>query len=281
MYSKDNKVKIIQQAGVSSLKLLDEICKERKLTYYVCGGTLIGTIREHGFIPWDDDIDIMMPRKDYEWLLDHGRELFQDPFYLVDYRMESDRDIIKAHAVLYNKNVYILDQNSNKEKRQFSYIDIFPLDGMPRGSIKQNLHYYHAFLWRIILQLSWYDNIVNQHKEGRNGIEKIAINIMNNVKYRPKWDSIKILGKWHRIMSKYEFDKSDTVCSLTGPRRKKEILRKEYFNEILRMPFESIEVNVPGGYDEELKHYYGNYMMPPNTKEETVLHHRMTFIGGK
>lgn len=71
------------------------------------------------------------------------------------------------------------------------------------------------------------------------------------------------------------------ICSLTGPCRKKEVLRSSFFDEVLRMPFENIEVNVPCGYDAELKQYYGNYMIPPKTTAEKELHHRMEIIGEK
>lgn len=281
MFSDNNDVKKIQTAELDALKFFDDVCRENELIYYVCGGTLIGAVREKGFIPWDDDVDVMMPRKDYEWMLDHRKELFTDPFFAYDYREKFDSEIIKSHAVIYNKNVCILDQNSKKEKKQYCYIDIFPLDGMPRGKIMRLLHYYHAFFWRMILQLSWYDSIVNQYKENRNYCERLFIRIMNNVKYRPKLDSVKILNRWHKVLKKYDIDTSEMVCSLTGPRRKKEILSGYYFSEILRMPFENIEVNVPCGYDAELRHYYGNYMVLPETIEERELHHRMQIVRGK
>lgn len=279
MLSENEDVKKIQSAGLFALEYLDNVCEKNKLTYYVCGGTLIGTIREKGFIPWDDDIDVMMPRKDYEWMLCHRKELFHTPLVACDYRGGGESDIIKAHAVIYNTSVRIIDKNSNKEKGQYCYIDIFPLDGMPEGKVRRTLHYYHAFFWRIILQISWYDSIVNQHKENRNRLERIIIYFMNHVKYRPRWDSYKILNRWHKVLSKYDINTSDLVCSLTGPCRKKEILQSRFFDKVLRMPFENIEVNVPCGYDAELRHYYGNYMIPPQNIEERELHHRMEIIG--
>lgn len=208
MFSENKDVKRIQTAELSTLKKLDDICKANGLTYYVCGGTLIGTIREKGFIPWDDDVDVMMPRKDYEWLITHNDELFNDPFLVCDYRGGFGSDIIKAHAVIYNTNVCIIDKNSNRKKKQYCYIDVFPLDGMPKGKIKRYIHYYHAFFWRIVVQLSWYDAIVNQYRENRNSLECFFVYIMNHVKYRPKWDSIKMLNKWHSVLAKYDINTS-------------------------------------------------------------------------
>lgn len=281
MFSKNNDMRRLQSAGLMTLKYLDEICVKNGMLYYVCGGTLIGTIREKGFIPWDDDIDVMMPRRDYEWMMRHRNELFKQPFIACDYRGGGERDTIKAHAVIYNTNVRIIDKNSNSKKEQYSYIDIFPLDGMPKGKLRRFFHYYHAFFWRVVLQISWYDLIVNQHKKNRNVVERGFIYFMNHVKFRPRLDSGKILDRWHKVLSKYDINTSDMICSLTGPCRKKEVLRSSFFDEVLRMPFENIEVNVPCGYDAELKQYYGNYMIPPKTTAEKELHHRMEIIGEK
>jgi lipopolysaccharide cholinephosphotransferase len=281
MFSENCDVKRVQMAVLATLKQLDEVCKKNGLTYFVCGGTLIGTIREKGFIQWDDDIDVMMPRKDYECMIRNGKELFDKPYFICDYRGDFDREVTKVHAVLYNTNIRILDKNSNNIKKRYSFIDIFPIDGMPKGNIKKYIHYYHAFFWKIIYQLSRYDDIVNQYKENRKLLERVLMFILNKIKFRPKWNPIKILAKWHKVLSKYDYDNSDKVCSLTGPCEKKEILQKEWFSKTLRMPFEDIEVNVPCGYDAELRQYYGDYMTPPQKTEERELHHRMEIIGGE
>ena len=72
---RDISVDELKSIELEMLKFIDEVCKKEGLRYFLCGGTLLGAVRHHGFIPWDDDIDIFMPRPDYEKLI----ELTKDP----------------------------------------------------------------------------------------------------------------------------------------------------------------------------------------------------------
>lgn len=281
MFSDNPDICRIQKIELEMLKYFDEICREHALTYYVCGGTLIGAVRERGFIPWDDDIDIMMPRKDYEWLLQHREEVLCDKYYLYDYRIDEKENNPRRIPALCDKSMKVRLTKGNKDREQYILLDIFVLDGMPKGKIKRDLHYLFFSMWHLALQLSWYDTTVNQYKANRMWLGKLAIKGLNHVKLRPKWDSRKLVQKEHCILKKYEWDHSDHVCSLLGPCHYKEILPKEYFVSSVKLPFEDMMVNAPAKYHEELTHYYGDYMVPPASREEKELHHRMEIIEGK
>lgn len=279
MFSENSNIQKIQKKELCMLKYFHEICEKYRLTYYICGGTLIGAVREQGFIPWDDDVDIMMPRKDYEWLLENRTRVFKDHYYLYDYRIDKKENNPRRIPALCDKSVKFIQKQGNKDRIQYLLLDIFVLDGMPKGKLRRNLHYAHFWIWHMLLQLSWYDTTVNQYKTNRNVAEKIAIWLLNHVKIRPKWDSQKLVQKENNVLKKYAWDRSDYVCSLLGPCHKKEILPKKFFSNNVSLKFEDLLVNAPGEYHEFLTHYYGNYMVPPEKIEEKELHHRLQILG--
>ena len=279
MFSQNPDIQKLQKKELDMLIYFHEICEKYHLTYYICGGTLIGAVRERGFIPWDDDIDIMMPRKDYEWLLENRTKIFQDQYYLYDYRVDEKENNPRRIPALCDKSVEIYNKQGNKERKQYLLLDIFVLDGMPNGKFRKNLHYLHCQFWHILLQLSWYDTTLNQHKVNRSIIEKLIIWFLNYIKIRPKWDSQKLVRKENDVLRKYDWNHSDYVCSLLGPCHKKEILPRKFFLNSIPLEFENLVVNAPGEYHALLTHYYGNYMVPPARIEEKELHHRLRILG--
>ncbi len=281
MFSDNPDIRKIQKIELEMLRYFDKICEENNLTYYICGGTLIGAVREKGFIPWDDDIDIMMPREDYEWLLRYRTKVLTGKYFLYDYRIDERENNPRRVPALCDKSMKVKQKRGNREREQYILLDIFVLDGMPRGKIRRNLHYLFFSLWHIALQLSWYDTTVNQYRTDRTRLEKLVIKMLNNIKVRPKWDTRKLVRKEHNILKKYEWGHSDYVCSLLGPCHKKEILPKEIFSNSIKLQFEDLKVNAPAKYHEELIHYYGDYMVPPVKKEERELHHRFEIVEDK
>lgn len=281
MFSSKLDIQRIQKIELEMLRYFDEVCEKNQLVYYVCGGTLLGAVREAGFIPWDDDIDVMMPRKDYEWLLQHRDEIFNGKYHLYDYRIDKKENNPRRIPALCDKSLKVKVLKGNMEREQYIFLDIFVLDGMPKGVIKRNIHYIFFSIWHLALQLSWYDTTVNQYKTNRTLPGKLAIKFLNRFPFRPKWDSKKLVQKEHDILKNFGWGHSDYVCSLLGPCHKKEILPKYYFSHCVKLQFEDLKVSAPAKYHEILTHYYGNYMIPPTRREEKELHHRIEIIEGK
>ena len=258
------------------LKELDEICNKNNLTYYLCGGTLIGAVRHKGFIPWDDDVDVMMPRKDYEKLRDIAASSFSPRFKLAYYKeIYKNNKPLKHHIQILDLETPIIRNWAEKEVEVYSWIDVFPLDGMPNNKLLQNLHYYHLMFWHVIMQISWFDQIVNLYKPNRPLHERIIIKFVKLTHFGKNWNTIKIIDKIEYLCKKYNFDYGDTIISFYGGYRKKEILKKEWFKNSIRVPFENSSFNIPEKYNEELKHYYGDYMIPPTSKEDKEEHHKI------
>ena len=118
----------IQRGSVQILKVIDHICRKEKLKYYLIYGTLLGAVRHKGFIPWDDDVDIMMPRPDYEVLIKYFEEHKEElkPLEMFDYRSNKQYPYMIARL---SDSRYILDVHNEKDYGLGLFVDIYPLDG--------------------------------------------------------------------------------------------------------------------------------------------------------
>lgn len=137
MKQKNITLQEMQKYVANILKQFDAFCNENGLTYFVGYGTLLGAIRHDGFIPWDDDIDIMMPRGDYEKLLTYAALDNVGRYEIISRMNRKNWPYPLAKCV---------DSNTELEETNFNsgrlgvYIDLFPLDGLPSGNIKRKIH---------------------------------------------------------------------------------------------------------------------------------------------
>ena len=275
MFSEDKDRRQLQHCCLNILKAVRDVCEKNGLTYYLCGGTLLGAVRHKGFIPWDDDIDIWMPRKDYEKFLNLADNDFPDNYYVMNYTKFSHPEKPSRHfAQVIDRNaIKVINAGSVNKGEENAWIDIFPLDGMPGGKLHQKLHYYHYFFLYVFLQISWFDDRVNLYKANRPFYEKFAISILKTTHLGKNWNTCAIIQRIHKMLSKYDYDSSEYVGSLLGRYRDKEIIPKAWFNEKILVPFEDDEFHIPAAYDTILKNFYGDYMTPPKTRAEREGHH--------
>lgn len=130
-------IKPLQDRLLEVLMVVDEMCRKHGLRYYLVDGTLIGAMREKGFIPWDDDVDIAMPRADYEALIEHCKEWLPERYEFICYENTPDYPlhfgkIQDAHTTLIERpHLYYLGG---------VYVDVFPIDGAPEGHFKQKMY---------------------------------------------------------------------------------------------------------------------------------------------
>ena len=113
-----------------NLRVFDEVCKKNNLTYYVMYGTLIGAVRHKGFIPWDDDVDVCMPRKDYNRLMELGNTIFDEPYFLQN--PLTDKGYQKTFMRLRNSNTTEIPiKDVAFDRNHGVFLDIFPFDVVP------------------------------------------------------------------------------------------------------------------------------------------------------
>ncbi|MBR2189224.1 MAG: LicD family protein [Eubacterium sp.] len=249
-----------QIAELDILKRIDEICAKQNLRYWIMYGTLLGAIRHKGFIPWDDDIDVAMPRADYERFIQYVRE---NPEEMRPLEIEAyDKTVGYPFYIarLCNQN-YLL----TFEERAYTsglFVDLYPFDGM--GNAKQYWHHKHPELLKIRKHLtlsSW-----NSLFYGRGIGHKIG-NFPNAVYSRLR-GNVYFLKQLDRIEQQFTWEESRYV-SVPAWDPDVWFFEKEWFDELIRVPFEDIEVNIPARYDEILKERYGDYMqLPPEDQRK-------------
>lgn len=258
-----SKVKKIQEKEIELLKEFHDLCERYNLTYYALGGTLLGAIRHKGFIPWDDDMDLGMPRKDYD--------LFISKYH----QGLSDHIVLRRHHDNLG-NTSIIDTNTKipfGEVECSPYIDIFPLDGFPGNKLKYKRHQYHILFFRMLSKLSVVDQMF---EKDRGLIENMIVKMAKVLHLNQFISTDKVNKKLQQIVTKYPFDSSAYVGNVLGTYRNKEIVSREIFGQPQKYPFENIEIYGHEQPEKYLKNIYGDFMKMPD-EQERVGHFESTW----
>lgn len=258
-----------QQMLVEMLDQLVDYLEKNNLRYYLVGGTLLGAIRHKGFIPWDDDIDIGMPRRDYERLIELAKvepigeclELisdmegtFSNPFselIRIDTRLErATQEYIREECIV-----------------KHLFIDIIPQDGWPSDDRKARLLFYRMKMLRYLVQCSR-SRLGHGTSVKRMLIKSPAVIVMRMAGYP------NLIRRMNQIAKKYDYDNSDYVGAVTygiyGPGER--CLRAQTV-QFEKVEFEGKEYNAPGCWRDYLTQLYGDYMKLPSVEKR--IDHRM------
>ena len=251
----------MQLAELDILIAFDKICKESGINYSLDSGTLLGAVRHKGFIPWDDDIDVAMPRPDYEKfykLVTENKDILPDNLELVPDRGEN---ALIPFLKLIDKNIKI-DANAG-EITENLWIDIFPYDGYPTDNKKaakfwKKVHMCH----RIILYN--YNDCSN-----KRGLRKLALKLFSV--YAKMCGVSKAIKKLNKLREKYPYSKAEIVgpvmWSSCGLKYRMPI---DAYSKYTALEFEGYTFPAIEDWDAYLSHAYGDYMtLPPEDKRET------------
>lgn len=261
--SKDTQDKI-KRVELELLKNFIDVCDKLELEYFAVGGTLLGAIRHGGFIPWDDDIDIGMMRKDYEIFKKEAQRLL--PNHIFVQCLETEKSCPFNFIKLRDSNTTFIESSiSNLNINHGIYIDIFPYDEYPEDYCKQK----RVDLKKIILTKS-ISRIFNHNSntEKKTPFSKLT-DIISFVLYPNIKNS---LYKREKLYTEYNKSDSKLIINYNGAWGKREIAEKVWFKNLKIVPFEDVKLKIPVEYDLYLKKMYGDYMtFPP--KEKQISHH--------
>ena len=247
----------IKKIELNILLEFDTFCKDNNLTYMLAGGTLLGAIRHKGFIPWDDDIDVCMPRDSYERLYEllNGKKI-KDRFRLISHR---DNSAIYPFYKIVDDCTIAIETESSGKKTLGLWIDIFPLDGCPKDKKKA------AHLLKKIAFYKWLMNICNC-KLGTGTTKWKAILKTPLVLLGKFVDSRKIALHIDKVLKKYDVNNNSCVASFLGCYGVREQMPSSFL-ETVQVEFEGHMFPTTKEWDYYLSSLYGDYMeLPPENK---------------
>lgn len=259
----------IQRVSLEILKHVARICEENGFKYCLMYGTLIGAIRHKGYIPWDDDVDIMMPRPDYDAFLEYVMSHPEDMGKYQVFNQTTHKDY-RYGITRISDSDYIIDTGDKYSCGMGIFLDIYPYDGLGNdinaalnilSSARSLCDDLYQTLWRPILPPS-------------------DFNFRSKISYFVSHLKKKILGgkrflnKIEKMRQQYEYNNSEYVGPLWFFMKPECVLfKKTVFDDLIKVPFEDGEFYVPKDFHSVLTQEYGNYMeLPP--VENRIYHHQ-------
>ena len=258
----------IHELRTIQLSLLDEVdvfCKKNGIRYSLCGGTLLGAVRHGGYIPWDDDIDLMMPREDY----DRFARTFRSPRAVLQDLRENPA-VIESFLKVCRRGTLMLDTTLGR--RQWGiYIDIFPIDGAP-ADYAEHCRRLAALRAQLPVVCPFY-RIVPHHK----GLWLLKYLVKRAL--HPSYANILDLkDEIEDLARTYSPETSGFAGVLLGCYGEREVMLKYVFADYGELMFEGKAYPAIMGYDAYLKSLYGNYMQLPPEEERTSHHHYEAYV---
>lgn len=259
----------LQAKSLEILLYFKEFCEKYGLTFYLCGGCCIGAIRHKGFIPWDDDVDVFMPREDYEKLFKLWDKYADTSRYSCNRTTKNKFFGNIMTTITDNHTSVIRPWQKKAEGHKGVMMDVLPIDGCAPKGIKRKMQK----LYSMIFSLYCSRFVPEKHGKFMAFACRILLGAVpeNNLKN-------KIWMFAEKQMSKYKIKDCTHITELcSGPGYMQNEYPKKLFEKPVYKEFEGYLMPLPAGYDEYLKMAFGNYMMLP-AKEKQVPHHDIIYI---
>lgn len=256
----------IQKIELNLLKEVDRICRDQEFRYFMVGGTLIGAVRHHGFIPWDDDIDISMPRPDYEAFIQYCMTN-QTEFRLLSNR--NTENYWNLFSKVSDPRTKIIDSVIDGQDHDAGVsIDIFPIDGLGMTLDEARRTFMKTELKRDILDARNWKRFSRSKTHGLAYEPiRLAMFLLSRV-----CSPSGLMKKIEAFSRRKSFDDQEYGACIAGAYRTKEIMEKRIYSEYCQLQFQGEKFMAPEHYHEFLTAIYGNYMeLPPEDKR--VTHH--------
>lgn len=265
-------LKTIQSVVKRIFKLFDEFCREKNIEYFAAYGTLIGAVREHGMIPWDDDIDVWMKREEYQKLVrDFPSWGSERGVYLLCCETNDKYNRIYSKICMDHTLVETLDRYNDYDEGIF--IDLFIIDGSPDNKLSRFLHEKRLQVLKNTVTLAAYgaDRLPDASKKAR---------VYGFLSRFVRWvDQNKVSRKTEKILSKYPCKESEILLIPRGQHRGRVFeMPADWFSNASFVEYDDARISIPNGYDGALKMIFGDYMTPPPEDKRQPAHKMDYFI---
>lgn len=254
----------LQAKLLEMFKFFHEFCVKNNLVYYAIGGTALGAVRHNGFIPWDDDVDVGMPRLDYNKMTELLKKNNKFGKYIIEMPLEKN-DSMYPFCKIYDTATTFVENVRNKPKRGI-YIDIFPLDGIGNTKEESLTNYKRINFWIDLLNTK-----ICAVRKGRGFLKNVAVAISGVI---PECilGKKQLINKIDKMIKRNNYETSEYTVNYFGAWKEREITKKEWFGKPSICKFENMEIYIPENADKYLTALYGEYMqLPP--PEKRVSHH--------
>ena len=246
------------------INILDEIaqyCKKNNLIYYLDSGTLLGAVRHKGFIPWDDDIDIIMPRSDYQKFIKSFNNDHTEGEYKVISSV-SNADYYYPFAKVVDTRTELIEDEMVPIKGYGVYVDVFPIDGLPDNKKERRRFQNRLWFYRRLWGAS-----TSRINETKSLLRKLKILFAKCIGWK------RILLKVEKTAAENDMKKAKYAASLVSSSDKYREIDSSLFYSGTELEFEGKLYPVPLHYKEYLTLLYGDYMkLPPEEKQ--ISNHR-------
>lgn len=252
-------IKLIQDVEMDALYEFKKICDRHNIKFYLRGGSVMGAVKYAGFVPWDDDIDIAVPRNDYERLIG----IFKDKIIADKYIINSYKYCKELHcyfprmSLIESERIKLgLPKNTNLG---LHLMDIFPLDGAPNNILLREIYFTKIYFFRALASIG--TQYVGEMKNMHTKKQQLVINILRFFKLDKVIVQRKIFEILDSIYKKNLLNRSKYAGTITASLFSKEVMKKEIWGEGMYQKFGDIYVRIPDKSDEYLKRLYGlNYL---------------------
>ncbi|MBQ9665536.1 MAG: LicD family protein [Bacteroidaceae bacterium] len=246
-------IRTLQLRILDILLAIDKVCREHGLRYYLAAGTMLGAMRHQGFIPWDDDVDIAMPRKDYDQLMQYGKQWMPQPYEVLC--AENNLDYPSDFAKIIDASTTLIERAHHSYIGGI-YVDVFPLDSITSDSLKQTIHLFRYSFWKKALYLLCRD----PYKHGRGPSCWLPLLC------RKIFTKHGILRQLLLLQKAYDKDETPLVIDHDFGRRG--IMPRQIFGTPRNVTFEGHTLSGVEQVHPYLHQLYGDYMViPPESQQ--------------
>lgn len=267
--SKAEKRAEVQNIIWEIVKIIKLFLDETNIRYYILGGTLLGAVRHKGFIPWDDDFDIGIPREDYDRFIKGVAKILPEHIRIIT--NDPDDGNLNHHyyfSRIADTRYKVKRAGTMVEREEFVWVDIYPLDGMPGNWIKRKIHMLRILCTRAMYHLSTIEKV--NMKRHLTLVEKFIIKVALLTGFGLNGDTHKWIRKLHELFTKYPFSTSAWIINGMGAYKFKEMFRHEVFATGVPYEFEGELLIGPSDANTYLRQLYGDYMRIPPESEKNM-----------